>query len=768
MALSPGTRLGGYQIVGAIGAGGMGEVYRARDTKLGREVAIKVLPEAWAFDADRAARFEREAQVLASLNHPHIAALYGMEQSDGRHFLVMELVEGETLAERLARAEGLRPRRAPAALAGVGSPREVKTSSASGGGAPRAVNDVGLPLAEALEFAHQIAEALEAAHEKGIVHRDLKPANVKITPDEQVKVLDFGLAKAMDPVAGIGDGSPYARQGDPSPFSSPTLSLMATQAGVILGTAAYMSPEQAQGLAADPRSDVFSFGSVLYEMLTGRQPFQGDTAAALLASVLVREPDLGALPPNLNPRLPELLKRCLEKNPKRRWQAVGDLRAEIETVAAAPHSAPTTTIVAAPPQPLWRRLALVGAPALIVGAAIAGGTVWLATRPVPVPPHVTRFTITSSGAAALTINGVDRDLALTPDGTHIVYVGNNGTQLFARSLDALDPVAIASGALRGPFVSSDGQWVGFVDSGNTLKKVAITGAPPITLARIDGSGPRGATWAPDGTIIFATSNPATGLQRVSAAGGTPDIPDRPEAGRARGKPSPVAGTPARRPRGPLHDRGTDGRARCRADCRPRSSHQDAKDSPAWRERRTLRGERAWLAEARRARRRPPGVHRGGDDPRHSVRSQSPGDRGTAVPVVRAARRRAPGRASSPSPPTGRWCAWMRQLPGHSAHAGVGRSDGQGSRSPHRRGATRLSTPRPTGRVAVAAIDQEAGLRIWDLRQATSHTTTLEPGEGSMPQCGRRMAAADHLYLGPRGRVFANLWWQAARCGRRHG
>ena len=337
MPLTTGSRLGSYEILGLLGAGGMGEVYRARDTKLGREVAVKVLPEAWAFDADRAARFEREAQVLAALNHPHIAALYGTDQSDGRHFLVMELVEGETLAERLKRGP--------------------------------------LPVKDALTIAHQIAEALEAAHEKGIVHRDLKPANVKITPNDQVKVLDFGLAKAMDPVAqGF---SPAANL-----TNSPTLSMMATQAGVILGTAAYMSPEQAQGLAADPRSDVFSFGSVLYEMLTGRQPFQGDTAAALLASVLVREPDLGALPPNLNPRLPELLKRCLEKNPKRRWQAVGDLRAEIETIAAAPHSAPTMTIVAAPPQLLWRRVAL-PAGTLVIGAAVAAAAMWLATRVQP-------------------------------------------------------------------------------------------------------------------------------------------------------------------------------------------------------------------------------------------------------------------------------------------------------------------------------------------------------------------------------------------------
>jgi predicted Ser/Thr protein kinase len=491
MPLTSGSRLGPYEILSSLGAGGMGEVYRARDTKLGREVAVKVLPEAWAFDADRATRFEREAQVLAALNHPHIAALYGTDQSAGRYFLVMELVEGETLAERLQRG-------------------------------PLSVRD-------ALTIAHQIAEALEAAHEKGIVHRDLKPANVKITPNEQVKVLDFGLAKAMDPVAqGFPPSPGFGAAGSPTAnlTNSPTLSMMATQAGVILGTAAYMSPEQAQGLAADQRSDVFSFGSVLYEMLTGRQPFQGDTAAALLASVLVREPDLGALPPNLNPRLPELLKRCLEKNPKRRWQAVGDLRAEIEVIAAAPHAAPLTTIVAAPRQPLWRRMAML-ASAVVAGGIVTGAAVWLATRPAP--PHVSRLTVTTSGVAALAINGGDRDLALTPDGTRVVYVGNSGTQLFVRALDALEPVAITKGAVRGPFVSPDGQWVGFFDD-STLKKVAITGGPPITLVRTNGNQ-RGATWAADDTIIFAAGI-SGGLRRVSASGGMPEALTSPAQGEA--------------------------------------------------------------------------------------------------------------------------------------------------------------------------------------------------------------------------------------------
>src|SRR5262252_4260530 len=283
----------------------MGEVYRARDPKLGRGVAVKVLPEAFASDTDRLPRFEREAKVLASVNHPNIAALYGMEESGGIHFLAMELVEGETLAERLRRG-------------------------------PVRVED-------ALKIVYQIAEALEAAHEKGIVHRDLKPANVKVTPEERVKVLDFGLAKAMEDAPANATIS-----------NSPTLSLAATRVGVILGTAAYMSPEQAKGFSADARSDVFSFGCVLYEMLTGRQLFHGETIAEVLGAVLVSAADLSSLPGDLNPRITELLRRCLEKNPKRRWQSVGDLRLELESLAAVPRQ---STIAAAQMHPrasFWR------------------------------------------------------------------------------------------------------------------------------------------------------------------------------------------------------------------------------------------------------------------------------------------------------------------------------------------------------------------------------------------------------------------------------
>jgi serine/threonine-protein kinase len=473
MAFTPDEKLGTYQILGLLGKGGMGEVYRARDTKLGREIALKVLPEAVAFDPERTARFEREAQVLAALNHPHIAQLYSLEQTTpfagqaAVQCLVMELVEGETLADRLK-------------------------------GGPVAVE-------QALRIAHQIAQALEAAHERGIVHRDLKPANVKIARDEQVKVLDFGLAKAME----VAPTSAVLTQ-------SPTLSMMATQAGVILGTASYMSPEQAKGLPADPRSDVFSFGVVLYEMLTGRPPFKGDTAPEILASVLVREADLTALPPNLNPRFYELLKRCLDKNPRQRWQAVGDLRAEIEAISAAPYEARVTA--GAVREPLWRRLALIGGPALILGAAIASAGTWFVMRSAP--PRVARLTITPPPSAALRVSATDRDLAVSPDGAHVAYIGGTPNQLFIRALDQLEPTQLAPGTVpRGPFFSPDGQWVGFVDGTTALKKVAITGGPAVTLARLDGSTPRSATWSRDGTIMFATSVPSTGLQQVSEAGG---------------------------------------------------------------------------------------------------------------------------------------------------------------------------------------------------------------------------------------------------------
>jgi Tol biopolymer transport system component len=477
--LIPGTRLGPYEVQAAIGAGGMGEVYRARDTKLHRDIALKILPESFASDADRLARFQREAQVLASLNHPNIGGIYGLEEADGIRGLVLELVEGPTLADRLGHGP--------------------------------------IPVDEALPIARQIAEALEAAHEQGIIHRDLKPANIKVRPDGTVKVLDFGLAKALEATPGS----------SPSVSMSPTITTPAmTQVGMVLGTAAYMAPEQARGKVVDKRADIWAFGCVLYETLTGRRAFAGEEVSDTLASVLARDPDWALLPPNLSPALSTYLRRCLHKDPRQRVHDIADVRLALEGAfeTAVPQPAPPVRV------PQWRRVGLMGASVLIMGVILAGGAVWFVMRPPA--PRVMRTTITSTALAALSINGIDRDLAITSDGSRIVYVGTNGTQLFVRALDALEPVAIFKGAPRGPFVSPDGLWVGFADGFTALKKVAMTGGPAITLASLDAA-PRGATWAPDATTIFATDNRTTGLQRVPAAGGLPEVLTRPD--RAQGE-----------------------------------------------------------------------------------------------------------------------------------------------------------------------------------------------------------------------------------------
>ena len=477
MPLASGFQLGLYEIVSLLGSGGMGEVYRAHDTRLGRQVAVKVLPEIFAADPERIARLEREAKVLASLNHPHIAALYGLDQSGDRHFLVMELVEGETLADRI--------RRGP------------------------------LPVEEALKLALGIADALEAAHEKAIVHRDLKPANVKIAPDGKVKVLDFGLAKA---------GADGQAAGSAANLSlSPTLSMMATQAGVILGTAAYMSPEQAQGLPVDHRSDVFSFGSVVFEMLTGRQAFQGDTAAALLAAVLIKEPDFAALPSNLNPRVVDLVRRCLDKNAKRRWQAVGDLRVELEAVAAAPRALPASED-AAPSWLSWKRALLVTAAAAILSGAI-GLIAGRSLQPSAPPAPVTRFPITLSGGAQaqLTPRRVPV-LAISPDGTQVAY--STFEHLYVRSMSTLDARAITTvgeGVFHiKPVFSPDSQSLVFWSTAaagqeSALKKVSVTGGPVTTLTPI--SSLFGMSWGDDGILVGQGSG---GIVRVSPNGGTPE------------------------------------------------------------------------------------------------------------------------------------------------------------------------------------------------------------------------------------------------------
>jgi serine/threonine-protein kinase len=461
-----GKVLAQYEIESRLGAGGMGEVYQARDTRLGRNVAVKLLPEIFSRDEDRIARFQREAKVLASLNHHNIAALHGLEQFEHIHFLVMELVDGETLAERL--------RRGP------------------------------MPPDEALRLACQIAEALEAAHEKGVVHRDLKPANVKITTESKVKVLDFGLAKAMD-----------SAPSNVTLSNSPTLSMAGTNAGVILGTAAYMSPEQANGFTADARSDIFSFGCVLYEMLAGRQAFQGQTISEILASVLAREPDFSLIPANLNPRINQLLRRCLEKNPKRRWQAIGDVRIEMETILAEPRNLIIEPSVAASRLPLWRRAIPLAATAVLF-SVLAGAAVWN-LKPSPPAAPLARYTFTLPEGQQLP--PVSRQIvAIAPDGMEFVYVASN--RLYLKSMRELQPIAIqgteSPQGIAMPVFSPDGQSVAFYSvSEQAIKRIAVSGGAAVPVCAADA--PLGMSWGENDEIVFGQGT--KGIMSVSAKGG---------------------------------------------------------------------------------------------------------------------------------------------------------------------------------------------------------------------------------------------------------
>ena len=481
MALAPGTRLGAYEVVSAIGAGGMGEVYKARDTKLGRDVAVKILSGLFASDAERLARFVREAQTLASLNHPNIAAIFGVEDSSGVRALVMEFVEGEDLSVRITKGP--------------------------------------LPLDEVLAVANQIADALAVANGQGIIHRDLKPANIKIRPDGTVKVLDFGLAKAVESVAG---GSSVLSQ-------SPTITTPAmTGIGMVLGTAAYMSPEQARGRPVDKRTDVWAFGCVLYEMLTGRRPFDGEDVSLTLASVMMKDPDWTALPAGLPSNIRTVLTRCLEKDRHKRLSDIAVAQFLMnEAPARAEHP------VAAIARPMHASIAqrLVVSAAVVAALAAAVGATWWSTRPAAQQP--VRFTITPPSTLPLTIQGFQRDIAITPDGRQIVYrvgpPGTTGTQLAVRSLDQLDARVLPGiSGIRAPFISPDGHWIGFFGgSGGELKKVSILGGPPITLCRYSGN-PFEASWGPDDTIFFATSDTSTGLMSVGAAGGEPKVLTTPD------------------------------------------------------------------------------------------------------------------------------------------------------------------------------------------------------------------------------------------------
>ncbi len=475
MSLAQGAQLGPYLVVAPLGAGGMGEVYRARDTKLGREVAIKLLPEAFAADPERLARLEREARLLASLNHPGIAHLYGFETAslgDGRNgrFLVMELAEGEDLAARMSRGA--------------------------------------IPIEEAVGIARQIAEALEEAHEKGIVHRDLKPSNVKLTPEGRVKLLDFGLARVYAPEA-VSGGAQNLSQ-------SPTVAYAGTMAGIVLGTAAYMSPEQARGKPVDRRADIWAFGVVLFEMLSGEKLFQGETVSDTLAAVLRQEVRWEALPRTIPGGIRELLGRCLERDPRKRLRDIGDARIAIEeserpgVVQAARAGAPALR-----PRAAWIELAALG---VMLALGFAAG--WVSRRPADSGAGPgSRWTLAIPDGLTLSTAEYPQ-IALSEDGrTQVVVVvdGNATSRLLVRRSDAFEARLLDdSERAVSPFLSPDGAWIGFFRD-NALHKIPIAGGPPIRLATTSGQV-RGGTWGRDGFIYF-TPDTNVPLSRVHESGG---------------------------------------------------------------------------------------------------------------------------------------------------------------------------------------------------------------------------------------------------------
>ncbi len=464
-----GKTLGHYQISSQLGKGGMGEVYQAKDQVLGRDVAIKVLPEEFARDADRVARFQREAKLLASLNHPNIATIHGLEQADGKQFLVMELVEGDTLADQIKKGP--------------------------------------IPVEESLKLALQIAEALEAAHEKGVIHRDLKPANIKVTPEGKVKVLDFGLAKAF-----------AGEQEQLNLSNSPTLSDMATQRGVILGTAAYMSPEQARGKSVDKRADIWAFGCVLYEMLTGRQTWSGATVTDIIAAALAKDPDFGSLPPNIHPDIQKHLNRCLQKDPTERFRDIGDVRVEIKQILADPGGVLVQPVTTVEQQNKLRTILPWAAAALVLGLIIAGIAGWKLKPSEPRP--VMRFAHELPEGQQFGNNYIP-SLSVSPDGRQIVYATAEG--LYLRSVDewAAKLIAGTEGGDWQPFFSPDGQSIGyFSNSDRQLKKIAINGGAPVNLCSVSAAIMAGASWSPDNTIVYGQV--PGDIMRVSANGGTPE------------------------------------------------------------------------------------------------------------------------------------------------------------------------------------------------------------------------------------------------------
>ena len=471
MSLASGTRIGAYEVLSSIGAGGMGEVYKALDTRLSRQVAIKALPDLMSADPERVARFEREAQVLASLNHPHIGAIYGVEVADGgkSRYLILEFIDGESLAGRLGKGA--------------------------------------LPFDEAMTLARQMLDALEAAHEKGIVHRDLKPANLMLTSEGQLKILDFGLARVVDSDPGA------------SAANSPTLTFAATQVGVILGTAAYMSPEQAKGRVADRRSDVWAFGCVFFEMLSGKRVFDGEDISETLAAVLRAEPDWTALPGDLPPGIRALLQRCLMRDRKARVPEIGTVRFLLEDALAAPTlpAVPAPAVVMAPPRPFWKRALPVALAAILAGTLGVAGALWLKRAPVPA---VSRFAVALPEGQSFSSAG-RHTIAISPDGSRMAYVASNQLHVRAMSELASKPVPgteIFGGSTEVVFSPNGQELAFFAASDNSLKRIAITGGAPVTIG--PATNPFGMNWGEDG-LVFGQNG--KGVVRVSPNGGTQEV-----------------------------------------------------------------------------------------------------------------------------------------------------------------------------------------------------------------------------------------------------
>jgi Tol biopolymer transport system component len=467
LALTSGDRIGPYEIVNALGSGGMGEVYRARDTRLKRDVAIKVLPAAFARDADRIARLQREAEVLATLNHPNVGAVYGFEETPDASGIVMELVEGPTLGDRIAHGP--------------------------------------VPIDEALAIAKQIADALDAAHDKNIIHRDLKPANVKVTPGGKVKVLDFGLAKMADAEPARGS----------SLSMSPTLAVQATSAGLILGTAGYMSPEQARGKTIDRRTDIWAFGCVLYEMLTGRPVFEtGETVSDAVAAILTKEPDWKALPPDVPEPIRRLLRRCLEKDPDRRLHHIADARLEIADAISAPAVASEGTVPHGPRSPIGMRLLPWAVAAMALG--VAAFVLWATGGGAPDSSPVRRLELTlPTGVELFTSN---RTVAVSPDGSRVAFVGvRSGTrQVYLRALDQFEAAPLqGSDSATVCFFSPDGRSIGIVTNTGVIRTISLADGLVTTVT--DGANfLYGAAWGEDDQIVFVRAGT---LWQVARSGG---------------------------------------------------------------------------------------------------------------------------------------------------------------------------------------------------------------------------------------------------------